>query len=79
MDPWGKPTVVWKGTNTNAGIYYTPFPIDNTKTYRMTWWEKRVTNAAATYGRYYAGLNGYGSVNGVMRVGSTAHNTNPYF
>lgn len=83
-DPWGKQTVVWEsysieGSTASGGIYYKAFPIDNTKMYRMSWWEKRVTNASGTYANYYAGLNGYGSVNGVFRVGSTSPNTNPYF
>lgn len=76
-DPWGRQVPVWKSI-TNAGIYHNPQPIDNTKLYRMSWWEQRVTNDTATYGRYYAGLNGYGSKNGVLNLNGT-YNTNPYF
>lgn len=45
----------------------------------MSWWEKRVTNANGTYGPYYAGLNGYGSTNGVLNLNTGTFNTNPYF
>lgn len=84
VDPWGKQTVVWQGISTNGsttgtGIYYNPKPVDNTKLYRMTWWEKRVTNGDATYGRYYAGLNAYGTTSGVWNLTSDTYNTNPYF
>ena len=79
LDPWGKETVVWKGTGpSGAGIYFNPFSIDNTKLYRMSYWEKRVTNGTATSCRYYFGLNGYGSVNGVVNLAGS-YNTNPYF
>jgi len=77
-DPWGEEAVVWKSVP-NAGIYCSAQAIDNTKLYRMSWWEKRVENATATYARYYAGLNGYGSVNGVAYRSTGAINTNPYF
>ena len=80
-DPWGKETVIWKSepvTNTATGIYISTMPIDNTKTYRVSWWEKRVTNGDATQANYYFGLHGYGSVNGVSTLaGSTS--TNFYF
>ncbi len=83
-DPWGKIVPVWRGLSVDgstagAGIYHNPVPIDNTKMYRMSWWEKRVTNSTATYARYYAGLNGYGSVNGVLTRSGGTNNTNPYF
>lgn len=75
-DPWGKETVVWQ-SKPNGGIYHSAIPVDNTKTYRMSWWEKRVNNTGTS--RYYAGLNGYGSVNGVGNLTNTTPNTNPYF
>ncbi len=84
-DPWGRDVVVWasgEGGNisaSNGGIYHDSQPIENTKLYRMSWWEKRVTNANGTYGRYYAGLNGYGSTNGVLNLSNSTYNTNPYF
>ncbi len=86
-DPWGKNTILWKTNDTNppstyageGGIYCDPYPIDNTKLYRISWWEKRVTNSNATYARYYAGLNGYGSIDGVLRRDTGDNTTNPYF
>jgi len=78
-DPWGRKVVIWRSGQT-GGIYHSAQAIDNTKLYRMSWWEKRVTNAAATYSRYYAGLNGYGTTNGVYyRSDGTTLTTNPYF
>ncbi|MFA5131424.1 MAG: LamG domain-containing protein [Patescibacteria group bacterium] len=77
-DPWGREVPVWKSGIT-GGIYNSAIPIDNTKLYRMSWWEKRVTNAGATSARYYAGLNGYGSVSGVINLAAGTYNTNPYF
>ena len=84
LDPWGNETILWQGislegSTAGTGIYHSAVPIDNTKTYRMSWWEKRVTNATATYARYYAGLNGYGSVAGVGNLTNETPNTNPYF
>jgi hypothetical protein len=85
-DPWGRNVVVWESGESGdatypaaGGIYHDPINIDNTKLYRMSWWEKRVTNAAGTYGNYYAGLNGYGTTNGVINLSNGAYNTNPYF
>lgn len=76
IDPWGKETVVWRNS-VNGGLYNSAVPIDNTKTYRMSWWERRVNNVGTSL--HYAGLNGYGSVNGVGNLGSGTANTNPYF
>lgn len=83
-DPFGQDTVVWEGYNTvgdnnGSGIYNSTQAIDNTKLYRMSFWEKRITNGDATYARYYFGLNGYGSVDGVIRRDTGNNNTNPYF
>lgn len=90
QDPWEKETVVWKSepltvfttstSNSSAGIYNTTVAIDNTKLYRISFWEKRVTNAGSTNSRYYVGLNGYGTTDGVIdRVNGGGANTNPYF
>jgi hypothetical protein len=79
IDPFGKPTVLWKVQGGSGGIYYRMQPIDNTKMYRMSWWQKRVTNANATACRMYIGLNGYGTTDGVFELGSTTYVTNPYF
>lgn len=81
-DPWGKEIPLWESygidnTTTNSGIYGGYNSIDNTKLYRMSWWEKRISNGDATYGRYYAGLNG--SPSGVWNLSSDTYNTNPYF
>lgn len=81
-DPWGNSTVVWKTeplTNVASGVYISTMPIDNTKTYRVSWWEKRVTNGNATQANYDFGLNGYGSINGVSNLAGTSISTNPYF
>lgn len=84
IDPFGKNIPLWEaysinGSSAGGGIYVNAIPIDNTKLYRMSFWERRVTNSTATYGMYYFGLNGYGSTNGVWALGSTSYNTNPYF
>jgi len=83
-DPWGNQVVVWEsynvaGSTKGGGIYMTPISIDNTKMYRMSWWERRVSNGDATFARYYAGLNGYGSTNGVLNRDTGNNETNPYF
>ena len=82
-DPWDNTVPVWRGltpiTLAGSGIYFNPTPIDNSVMYRMSWWEKRVTNSTATSCRYYAGLNGYGSVDGVLQRSNEANSTNPYF
>ncbi|MDD3285669.1 MAG: sialidase domain-containing protein [Patescibacteria group bacterium] len=78
-DPWGRKVPVWQSSSLNAGIYASAQPIDNTKLYRFSWWEKSVSSGEATYGRYYAGLNGYGSTNGVINLSAGTYNTNPYF
>jgi|AntRauTorcE11897_2_1112592.scaffolds.fasta_scaffold06145_4 hypothetical protein len=46
--------------------------------YRLSWWENRVTNNGATYGRYYAGCNGGGGGD-VLNRDNGSVNTNPYF
>jgi len=83
-DPWGNQSVVWKSSTENStasrgGLYGKSVAIDNTKLYRISFWENRVTNNSATYGRYYLGCNGYGTTNGVGNLGSGTANTNPYF
>ena len=83
-DPWGRSVVAWEGVSvegstSDTGIYYQPVPVDNTKMYRYVFWERRVSNSDASYARYYFGLHGYGSTNGVYRRNSGALSTNPYF
>lgn len=82
-DPWGDNVVVWEaysrsGTTTGGGIYMSTLPIDNTKKYRMSWWENRAANSTLQ-ANYYAGLHGYGAVNGVGNLSNETPNTNPYF
>ena len=84
VDPWGREAVVWEGfsedgSSNGSGIYGAPKPIDNTKLYRMSFWEKRVTNNAGASPRYYFGCNGYGSVDGVANIATGIATTNPYF
>jgi len=100
-DPFGNNIVVWKSSNSNngiegdgaivygGGIYHNRHPIDNTKMYRMSFWEKRVSNSQnGGYCRYYFGMNGYESktssessaASGVFnRYNSDNLNKNPYF
>tara|TARA_R110000772_G_scaffold1120_3_gene3977 strand:+ start:2258 stop:3589 length:1332 start_codon:yes stop_codon:yes gene_type:complete len=83
-DPWGNDAVVWLSSTENenasrGGIYCSPISIDNTKKYRVAWWEKRVTNNSGTVGNYYLGCNGYGTVNGIGYMHTTGSSTNPYF
>jgi len=87
-DPWGVETPVWE-TRSNyvsgdfgngGGIYHSQLSIDNSKMYRMTFWENRIVYGTDTFSRYYFGLNGYGSTNGVLsRSSGAGPNTNPYF
>ncbi len=84
QDPWGKDVPIWEaysvdGSTAYGGIYYKSHSIDNTKLYRMSWWEKRVSNGTATYARHYIGLNAYGSVPGVRDCSNGTVSTNPYF
>lgn len=81
-DPWGNSTVVWEARPDNVsgpdgGWNTTNFPIDNTKLYRFSVWVNRTVMGAD--GRFYLGVNGYGSSNGVITLASGANNTNPYF
>jgi len=84
IDPFGNDAIVWEsysvsGSTAGGGIYITDQPIDHTKTYRVSIWEKRITNEDATFGRYYLGCNGYGTVNGVRSLNAGSISTNPYF
>jgi hypothetical protein len=82
-DPWGKRTVLWESFSTLSthagGILVSNLPIDNSKMYRFSVWERRVTNGQADYAYYYFGLNGYGSTNGVANAVTGTITTNPYF
>lgn len=82
-DPWGNTTPLWEvwtdTTGAYGGIYYTAVPIDNTKLYRMSFWERRVTNGDILTGKHYFGLNGYGATNGVYVRDTGGLTTNPYF
>ena len=80
-DPWGNDQVVWNistdATETSGGMYNSYKPIDPTKLYRISFWEKRVTNGTATAGNYYFGCNANNG--GIGNMGSGTANTNPYF
>lgn len=81
-DPWGKETVLWESYSNapldSGGIRLNSFPIDNTKMYRFSVWERRIANGA-THAHYYFGLYGYGATNGVKNASSGTVTTNPYF
>ena len=84
-DPWGEDNVVWRVFSgvtgrtheCDGGIYCSQESIDRTKLYRISYWENRVTNGNATYGRYYMGCHGYPT--GVGNLTNETPNTNPYF
>lgn len=86
-DPFGNENVVWRsicdtssGGLYYAGIYCNAKTIDPSKLYRVSFWENRRTNGSATSARYYFGLNGYGTTDGVTNHTTPgAANTNPYF
>jgi hypothetical protein len=86
-DPWGNLNIVWKTSTQNpvnaqypsaGGIYCATQAIDKTKMYRVSYWERRVTNNAGI-GKYYFGCNGYGTTNGVYYRNTGTLTTNPYF
>lgn len=80
--PFGEDAVLWQANNTDTasiadGGWDSPqFPIDNTKTYRFALWMRRKVSGN---GSGYWGTHGYGSVNGVIQIGGSTPNTNPYF
>jgi hypothetical protein len=82
-DPWGKETVVWEArpdavSDADGGWNQTAKTIDNTKLYRFSTWVNRTVQGSS--GTFYLGLNGFGSVNGVLhRDDGTTNQTNPYF
>lgn len=82
VGPFGEDAVVWQATNTDTasssdgGWNSSSFPIDNTKRYRFALWMRRKVSGN---GSGYWGMYGYGSVNGVIQIGSTAVTGNPYF
>lgn len=87
-DPWGNDCIVWRCYSgdtydetypSQGGIYCNSVSIDNTKMYRVAYWDRRNNGDNETYARHYIGLNGYGSVNGVKRLTNETVNTNPYF
>ena len=81
QDPFGQDAVIWEArpdsvSNADGGWNTSTFSIDNTKMYRFSVWVKRNNNIN---GRFYLGLNGYGSTNGVYLRSNGSNNTNPYF
>lgn len=82
-DPFGNTANIWKATplgnnNPDGGWNTSTFNIDNTKMYRYSVWVKKSNNTLAS-GRFYLGLNGYGSTDGVYYRSNGENNTNPYF
>ena len=61
-------------------MYVVPRPVDNSKMYRISFWEKRISNSTATNAMFYFGCNASGTVDGLLKK-STASNqaTNTYF
>lgn len=82
LGPFGEQAVLWQANNTDTastadgGWNSSRFPIDNTKTYRFALWMRR---KVVGNGSGYWGTHGYGSVNGVIQIGGSTPNTNPYF
>lgn len=88
LDPWGREIVLWGAESTGVstsgyGIYGTSTDINNTKLYRFSSWERRITNNGETKThQYYAGLNAYGpgTTNGACTYLTRSNlETNPYF
>ncbi len=82
IDPWGRSTIVWNtistgGENAAGGWSYAQEAIDITKTYRYSVWFHRTV--LGTTGRFFFGMNGYGSTNGVLRVSDDFLDENTYF
>lgn len=80
IDPFGNETVLWEAKpsgsdGADGGWNGSTFSINNTKMYRFSVWVKRTVYID---GRFYFGLNGYGSVNGVLNRSNGSNNTNPY-
>lgn len=81
-DPWGNENLIWNsisaGNNNDDGGWNTAnFNINSNQKYRFTTWVNRVVQGNS--GRFYLGVNGYGSENGVFGLNDTSSNTNPYF
>jgi len=80
--PFGNTILLWEArpdavSGPDGGWDSSTFSIDKTSMYRFSTWVKRSTN---TDGRFYLGLRGFGSVDGVFRRNSsTTNDTNPYF
>ncbi len=81
-DPWGNDAVVWEArpdavSGADGGFISYSFAVDKTKTYRFSTWVNR--NVKGTDGAFYLGLNGYGTINGVVKLSDGTTQTNPYF
>lgn len=74
VDPHDETSVIWRGTASGNsggdGGWNYDFPVDHTKTYRLSVWLKK----SSTNGNSYLGAHGSGTLN---LDGSS--NTNPYF
>lgn len=83
-DPWGQQSILWKVKQlednvTGGSIYVTPMLIDSSSTYRLSYWEKRVTNMDSTYLVHYFGANSFTGDKGVRRSDNNSLSTNFYF
>lgn len=84
LDPFGKPVAVWRTLNNDiasdadGGWETGAYPIDNTKTYRVSVWVKR---KVLGNGSFYLGIYGYsGGTNTILNNSDgVTNNTNPYF
>jgi hypothetical protein len=80
--PFGEPAILWAArnndttSNDDGGWNGSTFSIDNKSMYRFSVW---VNRAVTGNGSFYLGLNGYGSVAGVLTRSGGANSTNPYF
>ena len=80
--PWGESSVVWEArpdaaSGPDGGWNMNSLPVDHTKAYRVSVWVNR--KVRGTDGRFYMGVYGNGSVNGVENINDGSVNTNPYF
>lgn len=78
-DPFGKKTAIWQAKpvsmgGSDGGWNVLPFPIDPTKTYRVSVWIRRTVIGA---GNFYHGPAGYGNDQLLDLAGNPAGN--PYF
>ena len=77
INPFGEPTIIWAGTNESTdgdGGWDASFPVDHTKTYRVSTWVKRLHSQDD--GTTYLGAADY--TNSTLKLDGT-NEDNPYF